>query len=263
MKFLQHLGLNQPAGKTLRHFGDKGLTLAMKRFEKLGVAAIALIERQPGEPNPVALGPFDHLQGDLPLGPMGHLVGNARLLATTSIIGPGFRQEQAMIQRAAKSAASIRIAQSYGDDTVVDLPGGAAVLTLNPGCFVAPFGKAGLIDQADRLFAQVGLGNQLLQAIQRTLAIPCVRRQKILQRSRCHAQSVSHWLDTFAADVRQLATHVSPQMLAPFAARRAIVEQTQETIQITRQPTYSPNIHVPVLQPVVAGDDIEQTTSNS
>ena len=47
----------------------------------------------------------EQLQGDLPLGPMGQFVGNARLTATTSIAGPRFGQEQAMIQRAAKSTA--------------------------------------------------------------------------------------------------------------------------------------------------------------
>ena len=76
------------------------------------------------------------------------------------------------------------------------------------------------------------------------------------------------WRDALAAVFEgdsegvELATHLSPQMLTPFAGRKAIIEQTQETIQIIRRPTYSRNIHFPVLQPVVSGGNIEQTTSN-
>ena len=60
----------------------------------------------------------------------------------------------------------------------------------------------------------------------------------------------ANWLVIVLSD-DALAALLSPTMLAPFAASRAIVEQTQERIQSTSQPPHSPNIHATV--PLPAG----------
>lgn len=95
--------------------------------------------------------------------------------------------------------------------------------------------------------------DQFLHSIQGAFVIPGVRGQKILQRPRRHAQGIGHRLYALPFDAGELATHVPSQMLTTLAARKATRKKAQKTIQIRRQSTNASNIHVPNLQPIIAG----------
>src|SRR5262249_2854704 len=140
-------GQAQPAAEGARDFGDVALAAPAPAAQQARLAAVALVEGQPGEADAVGHRPVVQLQGDLPLGPGGPPGGDAGGTAALAVGVPLLGQVQLAVQQAVEVAGGV--AEVDGDDAVVHLAGGAAVLPLNAGGLVPLLGATGVVEGAD------------------------------------------------------------------------------------------------------------------
>lgn len=129
---------------------------------------------------------------------------------------PGvLRQVQVAVQQSAKTSAAH--VQMDGDDAVVLLAAGSAVLVLHARCLVALFGHAGLVDAADhahfvrRLLArgrQVLAGDAALQIVPHSGFIPAGVGQELLKGANRTAGLQGDGLDALAGKVREQSAGV-------------------------------------------------------
>jgi hypothetical protein len=87
------------------------------------------------------------------------------------------------------------------------------------------------------------LDDHLLEPIHRTLVVPRVYRQEVLQSPRRDAGMIRHRLHTLTLQVRDLTRNVSLQVTTTLTARKTISKSTEKTSHISTQPTDPLSIH--------------------
>jgi|GEM_PF-3955778 len=248
---IQHCRTLRPHGKAGRHLGDVVLPQALQFPQKRPFAAVAFIERQPGEMQAVGERPLILLQRDLPFGPIDDLVGNPRRLTTRAVVVPCFLGQ---IQFAVDEAIELgrRIAQMHADHAVLDLAHRAAVLALDAGGHLAFLDETGLIDNADALAVGVPAGDMLLEPVPDRRLIPAVQAQELLQIARRHAERIGHGLDALTRQIAQLPLDVQVEITSAADPAEVGIELFEETRQFRLELHNRTGVHT---------DDLPKETS--
>src|SRR5262249_12067280 len=156
-------GQVQPAAEGTGDLGDVALAAPAQGAQQAGLAAVALVEGQPGEAYPVGHRPVVQPQGYLPLGPIRQPVGDAGGATALTVGVPLAGQVQLAVQQAVGVAGGV--AEVDGDDAVVHLAGSAAVLALDARGLVPLLGAAAVVEGADAVLRGVVAGDELLKAV--------------------------------------------------------------------------------------------------
>src|SRR6266852_2231013 len=231
----------QPTAEAYRRLGHVALPPMLQLVQKLRLAPVICIERQPGKGNAIRQRPVQQLQSDLPFGPIDDLIGDAGQPAAGPVIGPGLRQKQVAGEQAVK--VIYRIAQMNCDDTILDLAAGATVLPLHSGSPVAFLGTASFINHAHGTRAGMVAGDQLLHSIHQTAVVPFQQRQELLQRAWRHARGQSHGLDTLARQVGELPAYIHGQVRPRARVSKTIAKLTQVATKLRSQSANLLGVH--------------------
>src|SRR5262249_53566321 len=234
-------GQSQPAAEGAGDFGDVALAALAEAAEQARLAAVALVEGQPGEADAVGQRPVVQLQGDLPLVPVDQPVGDASGAAARAVGAPLPRQVQVAVEQAVEVAGGV--AEVDGDDAVVHLAGGAAVLALDAGGLVPLLGAAAVVEDTDAVVAGVVAGDELLQPVAQPAVVPAVGAEELLQGADGDALVQGDGLGRLAGQVRQQAADISRQVRAGGAAREAVVEVGEEAVEHRPQPADLCGVH--------------------
>ena len=119
-----------------------------------------------------------------------------------------------------------------GDDAVVDLAGGAAVLPLDPRRLVAFLGTAGIIDDADTVFASVPAGNPLVQQVAHQVVVPAVEGEELLEGAHGDVLVQGDGFGRLAGQVGEQALDVASEVFAGGLAAEAIGEGGKEAFKL-------------------------------
>src|SRR5512143_2552253 len=215
-----------PAHEVAWHLRHEPLVAARECPEQAGLAAVALVEGQPVEAQAVGDGPVVQLQGDLPLGPVDHLVGDAGRAAAAAVLRPALGRVHLAVEQAVEAVAGV--AQVDGDDAVLLLADGAAVLPLHAGGLVPLLDVAGLVEDAYGVRTGVLVADDDLEFVTQQVVVPAVLAEELLQGAGRHAGVEGDRLDALLGDVRELPGDVNGQVGAGVRAREAIVEPLEE-----------------------------------
>ena len=123
----------RPASEVLSNLPDSKKIECVQFEPEWCNLAVVLIERQPLELNTVGHRPLDLLDGNRPFRSVHQIIGNAGFLAAITILAPILWQEEIAGHRASEwiRLAAADVYQMLPDDTVLDLPGLTAPLTLH------------------------------------------------------------------------------------------------------------------------------------
>src|SRR5262249_33281012 len=131
----------QPAAEDTPDFPGGALLPLLQPPQEAPLGPVSGVEGQPGEADAVGRRLIEQVEGDLPLGAVAQRLGDAGPLAARPVGGPRLGQVQVAVEQAVEIQGSV--AEVDGDDAVVDLAAGPAVLPLDAGGLVALLGAAG------------------------------------------------------------------------------------------------------------------------
>src|SRR5262249_16683721 len=131
-----------------------------------------------------------------------------------------------------------------GDDAVVHLAGGAAVLALDAGGLVPLLGAAAVVEDTDAVVAGVVAGDELLQPVAQAVVVPAVGAEELLQGADGDALVQGDGLGRLARQVGKQATDISREGLGGGPAREAVVEGGGEAVGQAPQPADVCGVHV-------------------
>src|SRR5512142_3080233 len=231
----------EPAGEAARDRGAVPLRPRRQGPQQFGLAAVALVERQPVEPEAVGDRPVVKLQRDLPLRPVHQVVGDAGLAAAVTVGVPALGQEQLTVEQAVEVAAGQP--QLDGDDAVLGLAQPAAPLLLDAGGLVPLLGIAGLVEEPDGVGALVLGGDEPLESVAHPALLPLELAEELLQGARGDIRLQRDRLDALLGQVGELPADVDTQVGAGVLATEAVVEVTEELNQLRLQPTDLVDVH--------------------
>jgi hypothetical protein len=125
------------------HLADVQQPKVFQPAEELGLGAVALVEGEPVEADAVGDRPLDLAEGQQPLAGVDDVVGDVGGLAPLAVLVPGvLGQVQVRVERGHEVAAAA--GEVDGDEAVVDLAAGPAVLPLHARRLVPLLGHGGL-----------------------------------------------------------------------------------------------------------------------
>jgi hypothetical protein len=130
--------------------GDGEHVGVVPRLQPVTECAIVPVDRIPTHPDrahPSSKGACQHLLGQLRLGGEVHRRRHPGFPAPLRVLGPFLRQIQLPIQERPPPAAGV--SQEHPDLTILDAPGGPAVLALHADRFAPLLEEAGLVDDQD------------------------------------------------------------------------------------------------------------------
>jgi hypothetical protein len=120
--------------------------------------------------------------------------------------------------------------QVDGDDAIVVLACGAAVLVLNSGGLVALLGTTSLVKNTDDSRATVLGGDSLLQLIPHPKMVPLGQAQELLQGFGSHLGGQGYGLNALSVEVRELALYINVQVMSCLLIHEATVEESEELL---------------------------------
>ncbi len=222
-----------PGRKMLVNLADERLPTPVQCPQKLRLAAVPFVERDPFELHAVVRGALVQFQSDVALGSIHDLVGDTRLPAASAIVRPAFWNEQIVVDQAVKVAAGIT--QMHGDDAVLLLADGPAVLPLHARRFLAFLDEASLVNQANGMLSVVIAHHDLLHAVPHSVVVPLMLTEEFLQSSDRHVGLERHRLDALTWQIGKLSLNVGGKMGPSIAAGETVRELRQEFQQLRSQ----------------------------
>src|SRR6185437_16016722 len=230
-----------PGHETLGNFAHELLAASGKRPQKLRLAAIPFVKRQPRKADSLRHGASVQFQRNLRLRAIRDVVGNSGATAAFAILTPAFREKQIRIDQAAKAAR--RITQVDGDNAVLPFSNGSAPLPLDAGSLLAFFGPARLVNDADRIHVGMLQRHDFSDAAAHLIFVPRQMGQKLLQRPHGSAGRQRHRFDALPRQFRKLAAHVNGEMRSRITPREAVIKAFQVIRQLRLQATNLFGIH--------------------
>jgi hypothetical protein len=211
------------------HLAHELLLARIERPQERRLGAVPLVERQPLEVDPVRDGAVVEFQGDRGLGPVDHGVWDPCRTAPGAIARPALGQEQLAVEQGVEVGGGV--AQVGGDDAVVLLADGPAVLPLHARRLNPLLGIAGLVDQPDAVRAGVFAGDDVVQPLPECVLVPLVAGEELLEGARRDASGQGHGLDALLGEVGQLTADVDGEVLACVAPGEAVREARQVVVE--------------------------------
>ncbi len=239
-----HAGRIEPAGEAPGDLAHELLTASVQAPEKVGLAAVSLVEGHPVEVEAMADGVVVQLQGDPPLGAVGHRVGDARLATAWTVVRPALGQVQLAVDQAVEAVAGV--AQVDRDQAVLRLAPRSAPLALHARRLVPLLDVAGLVDDADGMRPGVLIADDVLESVAQEVVVPVVLAEELLEGAWCDAGVEGDRLDALLGDVGDLAGDVGGQVGAGVLAWEAVIEPLEKRPELGLERSDLGDVHARV-----------------
>src|SRR5262245_18862856 len=196
-----------------------GMILLFQPHSQLPIIAIDAIAGHPRGGHTRLEGALEHLTRQLRFGGKKLLGWYPSVLATCTVICPGFRQIEGAIKQ--RVAVHTRVGQKHADLAILHSAGGAAILPCDPNRLLAFFEKSGFIEDQHRAWLPQVLDQIGAQIIADGFRIPACPPQQMLETvggrvtvDFCQLPAV------FALHGAEQAPDIGPGVVTGFAPRK-------------------------------------------
>ena len=210
--------------------------------EQFGLAAVALVERQPIKAESIAHGSVVQFQGDLPLGPISHGVGNSGFSTAVAIGIPTFGEVQLAVEKSVEILTCE--AQVDGNNAVLGLAQPTTPLLLDAGRLVTLFRVARFVEDPNDMGTLMLTGDELMEPVAQAILLPAVLAEKLLQGARRNVCVECNRLDALFREVRKLTSDLHAQVRSSVLTIEAVVKEINVLGELRLQPTNLVDIHV-------------------
>jgi hypothetical protein len=216
--------------------------------QKFRFAAVGFIEDKPFEDDSVFCCAIVLFQGDLPFRTINDVIGNARRVATFTVLVPRLRQKKVLIDKCMKIA--LGVGEVNGNDAVFLFADGSTILPLNAWSFRTFFNETCLVDDSDGMFSGMIFSNDFLDFVSHSLVVPFLLGKEPLNGSDGFSGLESDGFTIFPWQVGEESGGINSEIIPGILVGHTGFESSEQSRQIGSNIGDFRQIHFGVLRVV-------------